>query len=156
MKKTILLLCSFLMLAAISCKKDSNGGGGLVSGQGYMRGTVDGVVKECDLAVTATKTDVLSLAGRWGGAGGGFTININNYNNGGPGTYQLGLMGSMAIYSDGTAAETQYVTSMVAGSGSVTITEINNTHVKGTFTFTGRNTSGTTKTVSNGEFDINF
>ena len=149
-----------MMLMAVSCKKDSNGGSsggnGAANGKGYMRGTVDGVIKNCDLAVMANKADNLSLSGRWSGEGGGFTINIANYNNGGVGTYQLGLGGSMAIYSDGTAENTQYVTSMVSGSGNVVITEIDNTHVKGTFTFTGNNTSGVSKTVSNGEFDINF
>lgn len=41
--------------------------------------------------------------------------------------------------------------------GSVTITEITATAVKGTFTFTGKNQAGSdTKAVTNGAFNVNF
>lgn len=41
--------------------------------------------------------------------------------------------------------------------GSITITELTDTAVKGTFTFTGKNQSGAdTKAVTNGSFNVNF
>lgn len=41
--------------------------------------------------------------------------------------------------------------------GSVTITELTETNVKGTFSFTGKNQSGSdTKQVTNGAFNVNF
>jgi len=157
MKKTIQLLLVALLAAGIfaSCSKSSNNP---TPAKGSMKAKVDGTLKDCDLSVQATySSGTMGLAGRWGGSGGGFTLTIPNYTSGATGDFNIGPGNmSMAILSEGTDPNTQYSANMGLGSGKITITSMNTTTVKGTFQFVAKNTAMATKTVTEGQFEINF
>jgi hypothetical protein len=138
---------------------DSTGPGG---GNGSVRATVDGSSFNANLATAAVHKDgVLSFAGVQSQGGTTRSINIGLVNVNGPGTFTFGG-GNMHVvtYSEvqGTDAQNSkaWTANMVAGTGTVTVTELSASRAKGTFSFTlqpGFNATGT-KTLSNGTFDI--
>ncbi|MBD2766617.1 hypothetical protein IC235_01765 [Hymenobacter sp. BT664] len=71
------------------------------------------------------------------------------------GTYALpdptGTGDQAALYSTGPAANQTYN----ATAGTITVTSVTATNIVGTFTFTGSNGTAS-KTVSNGQFNVNF
>ncbi len=157
MKKIFSILLTAVLGASLlaSCSKSSNNA---TTGNGYMKAKVDGTLKECDLAVEATYSGgVLGIAGRWGGSGGGYTLAIPSYTSGATGDFNIGA-GSFAnaILSEGADPSASYSANMVTGTGKITILSMNSSKVKGTFQFTGRNTGGASKSVTDGEFEIEF
>jgi len=95
---------------------------------------------------------VLAVAGQDGSVR---QIQLRVINFAGQGTYSLGS-GNMhlATLVTGTTAGEMYTANMIAGTGSIVITESTASRVAGTFSFTARNTAGDTKSVTNGTFDV--
>lgn len=69
-------------------------------------------------------------------------------------TYTLGTLGSShtAVLVVGTTAADVYSANMITGSGSVKIDKLDATYVEGTFSFTGMNNTGASKSVADGKF----
>jgi hypothetical protein len=157
MKKIIIHFLSVMMLATIitSCSKSSNNNGGLANG--YLKARVDGTLKNADLAVTATYTSgVLAMSGRWT-SGGGIDLIIPSYTSGATGTFNIssGNFNTAQVYLSATPTDV-FSANAVTGSGSITISSMSSSKVKGSFQFTGRNSAAATKSVTEGEFEINF
>lgn len=118
-----------------------------------MTASIDGSSWSSSLITQATvQGGVLAVAGQDGSVR---QIQLRVINYAGQGTYSLGS-GNMhlATVVTGTTANDMYTANMVAGTGSIIVTESTSSRIKGTFTFTARNTAGGTKSVTNGNFDV--
>ena len=146
-------------VALASCTKDDDNAepDNSDNGSGTLTATVNGSYFDATLAVQAVfENGVLSVAGNNGNAQ---QLQITLLNPDGAGTYQIG--GNMAnpntgMYVDGPSAEETYTTMVGVGNGSVEITEFTDSKVKGTFSFTARNTGGNEVHVTDGRFDVNI
>lgn len=67
-----------------------------------------------------------------------------------------GSLGLTMICTTEASASGIYTASMVSGNGTITITKLTTSEAVGTFSFTGANTSGATKAVTNGKFRVKF
>ncbi|HNP33632.1 MAG TPA: DUF6252 family protein [Flavobacterium sp.] len=169
--KTIKQLSIVLVLALTSmlssCSSDGDGGGSSAS-LGTLKGKVAGTNFTSMTAATfATKVT----------AGGTTTVIVQGSDATGKaihlmvmgttvaaGTYQISdaSISTEASYTEinlSTMSSTTWAAPYESSGnvGSITISEITDTNVKGTFTFTGKNQSGTdTKQVTNGAFNVNF
>lgn len=175
--KTVKLICAFMLVAGMtfmsSCSSDDNGGGGGNAALGTIKAKVDGSnVTTLSMVTFANLTgSFLSLSGNTGGTSSkAFSLNITSLN--GVGTYDIGggstgLGQANASYteinvnlSNPGAPETKVWQAPYEGGekvGEIKISEISDTNVKGTFSFTCKNsTDNSTKNVTEGSFNINF
>lgn len=170
--KTIKQFSFALVLAVVttlsSCSSDSSGGGGGSASLGTLKAKVAGSNFTSMTAATFANKQV---------AGGTTSIIVQGSDASGKviqiavmgttvtaGTYQISdsSISAYAYYSEINIATmtsqswgAPYEGSGVAGS--ITISEITDTNVKGTFTFTGKNETGSdTKNVTDGAFNVNF
>jgi hypothetical protein len=69
-------------------------------------------------------------------------------------TYTIGTLGSATtgILVVGTTAADAYSANMIMGTGSIKIDKLDATNVEGTFSFTGMNNAGASKSVADGKF----
>ncbi|MES2410292.1 MAG: DUF6252 family protein [Bacteroidota bacterium] len=152
-----------------SCSSDSDGGvGGGSASLGTLKAKVAGSNFTSMTAATFATKQV---------AGGSTTVIVQGSDASGKviqimvmgttvpaGTYQISdsSISANASYSEinisTMTSQTWAAPYEASGNvGSITISEITETNVKGTFTFTGKNQSGTdTKNVTDGAFNINF
>lgn len=148
--KTLLAILAFSFVLS-ACSKDDDDGP--ASGDGTLTAKIDGTAFNSTLAVLAvTSSGTLSI----GGTGSDGQINIMIPSFSGPATFNIGTGAALAQYTLTTSPFTSWSASMIAGSGSVVVTEYAaGGRVKGTFSFTGV-TSGaaSSKTITEGKFDI--
>ena len=171
MKLLLKLVSVFLIIlfSNAACKKDSKS-----SVQNYMRFKLDGVQVECDGKFGATyKTTAgpdanITFYGGWGDNALDFQIFTYATTDITPGQYVFGPGKAYwaELWPNGTLTTPgnhySYVAGaivplpVIAGSGQITIIEINADYIKGSFDFiTAVNSStGLFKTVTNGEFLI--
>ena len=171
MKLLLKLVPVFLMilLSIGACKKDSK-----PSVQNYMRFKLDGMQVECDGRFGATyKTTAgpdadITFYGGWGDNALDFQIFTYATTDIAPGQYVFGPNKAYRaeLWPNGTfttpgihysyEAGASVPSATIAGSGQITIIEINADYIKGSFDFiTGVNSqTGLFKTVTNGEFLI--
>ena len=167
MKKVATFIAAIIFIAA--CKKDSNR-----SIQNYMRFKLDGVQVECDGRYGATyKTTAgpdanINFYGGWGDNALDFQIFTHATTDISPGQYVFGpgKAYQAVIWPNGTLTTPgihySYVAGSIvpsptiAGSGQITIIEINADYIKGSFDFITAVNPGTGlfKTITNGEFLI--
>ncbi len=170
--KLLLKLASvffIIILSITACKKDSR-----ASVQNYMRFKLDGVQLECDngfFAVsksTVTPDADITFYAKWGDNELDFQIFTYATTDIKPGQYLFGpgKAYQAQLWPNGTlttpgihysyVAGANVPSTVIAGSGQITIIEINAGYIKGSFDFiTGVNsTTGLFKTVTNGEFLI--
>lgn len=155
LKQISILLFTALMM--ISCSSDDNNPTG-ANGEEFLTAKVDGAdFSSFADAIAATigsggTGDVLAVQGS-NTSGDFIRLNIVNYN--GVGTYTTGdNISNTSSVSYGTVQPiANWISTFDVGSGTVEITEDTDTYVKGTFSFTGLNSSdSTTKTITEGEF----
>lgn len=171
--KTIssLFLAAFVALTTLSCSGDDSGGStGGVAAAGTIEAKVGGSnFKSMTIATTALKVSV----------GGATSITIQGSDSSGKtiqlilngvdattGSYDIGVdtnisaVGTYTEINTSTFASTTWAAPYEGGGvvGEITITEITDTNIKGTFNFTGRNqeNASDTKAVTNGAFNVAF
>jgi hypothetical protein len=170
--KLLLKLVPVLLIILLSidaCKKDSK-----QSVQNYMRFKLDGMQVECDgkffaISKTTAGPDAnISFNAGWGDNALDFQIFTYGTTDITPGQYMFGpgKAYSAQLWPNGTLttpgihysyiAGATVPSAAIAGSGQITIIEINAEYIKGSFDFiTAVNSStGLFKTVTNGEFLI--
>jgi hypothetical protein len=165
----IVLTMAFATLLS-SCSSDDGGGGGGTASLGQVKAKVGGTnFTSMDLATFATKQVIggfttIIVQGS-DASGKAIQLILSDYD-GGTGTYAISddaNISAIASYieaniSNPMASQTWAAPYDGSGSaGSITITEISDTNVKGTFNFTGKNQNGDdTKAITNGAFNVNF
>ncbi len=150
----ILMLLAGTMILIGSCNKNDDDNP--VAGNGSMSLTVDGSSWTASLSVQAVNTNgVINVTGSDSQAKQAAVV---LYNVTSTGTYQIGPANpsNMLRWTEGVGQTDTYTANGIIGSGTVTITELTSSNIKGTFSFTGYNTAGTTKAVTNGKFEANF
>lgn len=126
----------------------------------YMRAKVDGVAWESERSVLPTAASHVSpglyvlIASTTNSYRFSFTLS----NIPGPGTYPLGVS---ALVRGGTVTlslpPSTWLTPLSGAAGTITLTEVTNTRIKGTFAFSARAVGGgpnDLKSVTDGEFDL--
>ena len=147
----------FLLVAAVSCGGDNTGPNGQTNGD--MTAKIDGasftsVTTLAQRNVTNAGT-IIALSGADShGTGLGFA-----FVDAGVGTYAIGgLTPTNATVLDGTGKV--WTAGATAGSGTLTVTALDATHVAGTFAYSAVASPGTgasgTKEVTQGVFDVRF
>lgn len=151
MKKSILSIVLFSILALVSCKKDEDSGGSSftakVNGENYEAKGL--------LAYATSFSDYTNIYGVADASGTGETMYIAIPTDATKGTYQLDAdYPAYYVDADGNA----FATVWGDGSGSVTITEIDADHVEGTFNFKAYDAATETveKAVTDGKFNVEF
>lgn len=153
LKKLSILL--FATLLWVGCTDDSNNPSG---GDEFLTAKVDGAdFSSFEDSIGASigtggAGDVLAVQGS-NNSGDYIRINITSYT--GVGTYTTGdAITNVSSLSYGSVTPlAAWTTTFDIGNGTVEITEDSATHVKGTFSFTGLNSSDSTnKTITQGEF----
>ncbi|MBA4134575.1 MAG: hypothetical protein C0525_07610 [Flavobacterium sp.] len=169
-KKIGIFFAIALLSLTTSCSSDDNGGGGSNATLGTVKARVAGAnFTSMEMGTYATKQVVGGLTTiivqGSDASGKAIQIIITGYQEG-TNTYEISeeaTISTVASYIESNISNPMnslvwaapYENSGVAGT--VTITEISETNVKGTFNFTGKNQAGEdTKAVTNGAFNVNF
>lgn len=165
-----IVLTLALTVLLSSCSSDDNGGGGGGNApQGTLKAKVGGSnFTSMQMATTAQKVAVgggtYTITIQGSDSNGKAIILILNGVNGQPGTFEISqtaAISAVASYSEMNMSNPMnspvwaapYDGSGVAGS--ITISEITDTNIKGSFNFTGKKQNGTdTKNVTNGAFNV--
>lgn len=159
-----------VMFLALSCSSDSDGGGGATAAAGTIKATVAGSgFTSMAAATVANRVDFngISTITLQGSNSGGKTISLILNGVSAAGTYDIGGNNSITIvgsYIDtniqNPMASATYVAPTEGGAvmGSITISELTDTKIVGTFNFTGTNQDDATdtKAVTNGAFNLEF
>jgi len=156
-----------LAFGVAACGSSPTGPGG--GGEG-VSATIGGESFSGSLATAATYTEagnaggVLSFAGTAAtGAGSSRQLNVTVTGINGPGTYNVGHgLTSIIVYTEvaltgGSISTATWTSTLVGGSGSVTITELTATRAVGTFQFTlvpSNDKAVGNKSVTNGKFNV--
>ena len=138
----------------VSCGGD--GGSGPDGGDANFTAKIDGADFTASALTTAAQ---ISGAGNFAivagsGTSAGTSISLILYSIGGPGTYPLGVSGTVrgGLATVGTSSSS-YSTPGSGTAGSVTITQVSASRIAGTFNFVA-GVSPVTRTVTDGEFDL--
>ena len=171
MKQFGLMLTLVMATLLSSCSSDDNGGGGGTAGAGTIKAKVNGSwVTTPELTTAASQSmNFLHIQGTAGDVSSkSFSINIIAFD--GVGTYDIGggssgLGAANATYNETTvnisnplASEYSNWNAPYEGGdkvGEITVTEITETNVKGTFFFSAKNTDDNSmKQITEGSFNI--
>ncbi len=156
--KVFMIMMAVISVSLTACKKDENDddNGGSVTGGGSMTLKYDGNDFSATLAVQAVNSNgVINVTGSDGNAR---QASLVLFGASGPGTYTIGAAfpQNLCTWTEGTNTTQTYTASFVIGSGTVTVTELTDSKIKGTFEFTGVNTNQETRTITDGSFEANF
>lgn len=171
-KISILFLATVLSTSILSCSGDDGGEstGGGVAVEGTISANVAGAgftsITQGTTAVKVATGDAYTITIQGTDLGGKNLQLILNGVDGTTGTYEIGV--DTAISAIGTYTEVNLTTfatqTWVAPyedggvAGSITITEISDTNIKGTFEFTAKNQENAqdSKEITGGSFNVNF
>ncbi len=153
------LTLGMLLIFAVafsSCKKDNDSGDpGNGGGSGTLTLKYDGTSWDASLAVVGINTNgVVNVTGSDSQA---HQASVILYGATGPGTYEVTMgMNNQLRWTEGLGQEDTYVANGILGTGTIIVTELTDSNVVGTFSFTGYNTSGDTKQITDGQFNATF
>lgn len=157
--KVFVIMMAVISVSLTACKKDESDdddNGGSLNGGGSMTLKYDGNDFSATLAVQAVNENgVINVTGSDGNAR---QASLVLFGTSGPGTYTIGAAypQNLCTWTEGTNATQTFTASFVIGSGTVTITELTDSKIKGSFEFTAVNTNQETRTITDGSFEANF
>ena len=170
MKQFGLMLTMVMATLLSSCSSDDNGGGGSSAANGTIKARVAGsnytTLQAASFAMKQQMGSVYMITMQGSDASGKAIQLVLNGVPATTGTYEISqeaTISAIASYTElnmndpinSVVWAAPYEGSGVAGS--ITISEITDTNIKGTFSFTGKNQEGTdTKAVTNGAFNLDF
>jgi hypothetical protein len=150
----MMLIAGVTMLS--SCNKNDDDSGTPIGSNGSISLKVDGSTWNASLAVQAVNSNgVINVTGSDSNAK---QAGVTLYGISAPGTYQVGPpnAGNMLRWTEGLGQTDTYQANGVIGNGTITVTELSDTKIKGTFSFTGFNTAQTSKQITEGSFEATF
>ena len=151
--KNVLLLLFTLMLVVPSCKKGNDSDGSFSCKIDGTNFEVEGLgAYAVDFSTHFTIYGVSDINGNSSVDLMYLSLPLGS----GPGTYTLDSSDKNGYYIDGTG--NTYATLWGQGTGTITIDEIDASHVKGSFGFTPYNSDDETKkkAITDGQFDVLF
>jgi hypothetical protein len=141
-----------MLALLVSCGGD--GGSGPNGGDANFTATIDG---SAFTALAASTVAQISNQGNFaivGASGTGTSITLILYSIGGPGTYPLGVSGTVRGGLGTVGTTSSSLSTPASGTaGSITISQVSATRIAGTFNFVA-GAAPVTKTVTNGSFDL--
>ena len=158
-KILLLLGLTFFLFASCSKEEDddkADSGNNQQSPNGEMTCKVDGTNWSATLAVVATLDESAGIATVTGSDGSSKQCQVTINGFAGTGTYDLGgtlTNPNMGRWTASASLTDTYTTTLGQGSGSVKVTEVTDTSIKGTFSFTAKNSNGEEVSLTEGEFD---
>ncbi|MEZ4839820.1 DUF6252 family protein [Flavobacterium sp.] len=173
--KTIKFICAcFLVTSSLfvtSCSSDDDGGGGGSAAAGTITAKVNGAsVTTLDMVTFAYQVGtMMHIQGNTGGTSSqAFSFNITTFD--GVGTYDIGggefglghanvsYVETEVDLSNPTAPDVKTWSAPFDGGdkvGEIRVSEVTDTHIKGTFSFTAKNPAdGSTKEITEGSFNV--
>lgn len=126
-------------------------------GSSGLTATIDGaafVALPTGVAAVGSANGTFSIAG---GTASGTGLALNAFNIAGPGTYPMGVGPSVAgAIGSISAGGSAWSSALSGNSGTITFTTVSSTRIVGTFAFTATGTANasSTRSVTNGAFDI--
>lgn len=166
LKKIMLLVMTVTMVSLTSCSKDDDRGGGGSAASGTIVAKVNGsqftTLEVASFASLTTGGGQTTLILQGNSATKGVSFTVNGYD--GVGTYEISdenvfIVASYIEPNTSDPMNTQIWSAPFQDSGVVgqlKITEETDTKIKGTFNFTGKNTSDdSTKNITEGSFNVN-
>ena len=156
--KTTLMLLAVIAVTFAGCKKDnSDDNNNGTQPAGTMSLTVHGKNWTANFGVAATKNSgQISVTGTGSSS---LSCNLTLYNIPGVGTYPISGItpnSNAATWKEGSGEVNTYRASYPKGSGSVTINNLTNTSITGTFQFTGLNSESNQVVITEGKFTAYF
>ncbi|AWI24564.1 DUF6252 family protein [Flavobacterium pallidum] len=157
-----------VMFLALSCSSDSDGGGGGTASVGTITAKVGGssftsMTQGTQVSqITAGGTTTITMLGA---DASGKAISLTLHGVSATGTYQIGgenLISIIGSYVDTNIQNPQASVTYVAPTegnavmGSITVSELTDAKIVGTFNFTGTSDAGATKAITNGAFNLEF
>ncbi len=151
--KVFYLLVLAGTLFFFSCSKDK--GASPSTSNGTMELKVEGNAWSATLAVAAVNTNgVINVTGSDSQSK---QASVILYGVDAPGTYTLNNSQSNQFrWTEGLGQADTYVANFLAGTGTITITELTASTIKATFEFTGYNNSQNSKVITEGVINANF
>jgi len=160
MKRVQFLFVTILSIALISFSSCSKGDDDATPespalSSGAISLKVDGASWNASLAVQGINTNgVINVTGSDSDAK---QASVILYGVTEPGTYTIGGGSTHQLrWTEGLAQTETYSANGVIGSGTITVTELSSTKIKGSFSFTGMNTAQATKNITDGSFEATF
>jgi hypothetical protein len=153
--KTLLILVAIFTIFALSSCKKSTDTGNPATGNGSLSLTYDGNSWNASLSVQAVNTNgIINVTGSDSNAKQASIILMNIT---AAGTYEITTASGNSIrWTEGINANQTYLANGILGSGTITVSEISATSIKGTFSCTGQNTNGDSTNITNGAFEATF
>ena len=162
-----LLLTMMVVVSSfsVSCKSDDDGGGGGPAASGTITAKVDGSSVTTIEMTTAAQLSggSLMVTGNDGGSSLNKAFMLTIVGIDGTGTYPIG--GGANIFNVASYIETDVNSLDVvtwqapyddSNVGEIHITELTDSHVKGTFSFNAKNADGNIKNITEGSFNVNL
>jgi len=155
MKSILLSVVLISGILLVSCKKEDDATP--AGGNGSFSLSYDGTSWNAGLSVQAVNSGgVINVTGSDASA---HQAAISLFGVSAPGTYKVGpngTNGNAIRWTEGIDPTQTYTANSVVGSGTITITELSATGIKGTFSGTVYNTAQTKKAITNGKFEAKF
>ncbi len=153
--RTLLILAAIFATFAISSCKKSTDSGDPATGNGSISLTYDGNNWNASLGVQAVNTNgIINVTGSDSDARQA-AVTLMGVT--APGTYEITATSGNALrWTEGLDPAQTYLANGILGSGSITVSEISASKVKGTFSFNGQNTNGESKSITKGAFEASF
>lgn len=146
--RSILLL--LIMVSGFSCSKNNDP----VVQPPFLNAKAGGTVKDCNNVSVTLTAGILQINAQTPSADAIFVLTINNYTQGQIGTFNIGPGNfTTALYREGSVS---FSAGTSAGSGRIQITNSNSDGVQGSFEFEGVSTTGATKSITEGRFNVYF
>ncbi len=155
-KLVFVIMMSLAFISLTSCKKDGDDEVDPVIGGGTMTLKVDGTSWSASLASQAVNASgIINVTGSDSDA---HQVAITLMNVSEPGTYKVGSMTSQhgIRWTEGLESTDTYIANFTIGTGTITITELTASKIKGSFAGTVYNTGQNTKSITEGSFDVSF
>jgi uncharacterized protein DUF6252 len=153
-KNLQLILILIFAIAISSCKKDDDSGNPGTS-NGSISLDYEGNGWNASLAVQAINTN--GLINVTGSDSEARQAAVTLLGVTATGTYGItASSGNQLRWTEGLGTDQTYSANGIIGSGTITISELTDSKIKGTFSFEGYNTAGNSKSITNGKFEANF
>ena len=162
-------LAIIFSLTLSSCGGSDDGGGGGSAANGTIKAKVGGTnftsMTQASFAYKQAIGNAYMITLQGSTASGKAIQLILNGVDGQPGTYEISDTANISAVGTYTEINVNTLTSQTwaapydgsGAAGSITISEITDTNIKGTFSFTAKNQEGSdTKAVTNGAFNLDF
>lgn len=158
--KALFTAALFMTLFTVSCSDDDDNGGGGSSDDKFSC-TIDGASYDISgqyawADFVGSGNDLFAVYGSEDQTQSGFSNVFISFEGGKPtvGTHEMGLgKKALATWID-TGSGSTFISGLPGGSGSVEVTEITDSRIKGTFSAVIANADGATKKLENGSFDV--